>query len=303
MQAEDIELLSIVSLGGGNHGTIGPQGDAQTAAQQTTFLGQEVARAAYRKRPTNRWICVDGRVSAQKMVETGNVEADPQTAGGMPLTEVAVDFMLQAEPAPMSEALAEATKLTIQNGQKAVIHGDTHGGKNGCGCNKSQREILQSNAENIDIVTPILWAVGSALKLDTYITVADITQLVTIGGQNADKDALWDVTPEQKVEILLENGGEYEELVGGHTECITRIGLDDMAFDETAFIRDHAHEDGNALGVFNVTAGLLKEYYFEHVADQREAALRTMAALLHNAGTAKWLSNDNMRAALIAPAS
>lgn len=298
------ELVLVTPLGDNNDGTIGPNGQPDDNAALTAHMATEVGRAEYSKPPTNRWVCVDGRVTAAKMKETERLNADPQTAGGLPLTELSVDFMLHDNPKPVSVTLAATTKKTIDNKQQAIVHGDEHVHFDGCGCNVKQREILQRNAANIDIVTPIAWTFAEKLGIDKYLEIDDVTKMVVTGEKNAENDELWDATPAEKVQIILDNGGEYEEFIADHTELITRADISNAAFDEAAFIRDHTDEDGNALRAFSASFGALKAYYFE-VAEKNgtsvhDAALRTVAAILHNLGTAKRLSNKNMHAGIYA---
>ena len=297
-------VVLVTLMGEGNHGTIGPVGDPEEVASASEELAQEVACPEYAKAPTNRWVCVDGRVTGAKMEQTDNETADPQTAGGLPITELSVEYMLNKAPDPVSIFLAEATKKTIANGQEAIVHGDTHVHKTGCGCNKEQQNILRANAANIDVVVPIGWVFAEQLELTSYLKVEDLNDIVATGGAAAENDALWDVTPEEKVDIIVKNGGKYEELIGKHTEETTRVGVDESAFDAAAFIRDHPKADGDAIRVFSATLGLLKKYYFD-IAEKNgtslhDAARQTMAAVFHNLGTAKYLSNKNMPAAVIA---
>ncbi len=304
VMAQEPQILLVTPLGENNLGTIGPNGTYEENLALSTHMAKEVARPEYRKPPTNRWVCVDGRVSEAKMLDLEREDADPQTAGGLPITELSVDFMLNKNPAPVSVTLAETTKKTIANGQKAVVHGDTHAHTAGCGCNAKQQEILEKNAANIDIVTPIAWEFVKQLGIDKHMQIEDVTDMIVVGGQNASNGDLWDATPEEKVQIVLDNGGEYEELIDDHTEFTTRADTSEMAFDEAAFIRDHTDENGNALRAFSASFGLLKKYYFE-VAEKEgsslhDAALRTVAAILHNLGTAKRLSNKDMQAAILA---
>ena len=302
--AHEPQLLLLTSLGEHNQGTIGPKGTAEEAQAFSEYMAREAARPEYSKPPTNRWVCVDGRVSAAKMQEIDNEKADPQTAGGLPLTELSVEFMLDKAPAPVSVTLAQTTQKTISNGRKAVIHGDTHAHKAGCGCNAKQDDILKLNAANIDIVTPIAWDFAKHFEIDKHMAIEDITDMIVTGGNNASNAALWDVTPEQKVDIVLANGGEYEELIEEHTESTTRVDASENAFDEAAFIRDHTDEAGVALRAFGASFGLLKKYYFDQVEEGgtslHDASLRTMAAWLHNLGTAKQLSDDAMQAGIYA---
>jgi hypothetical protein len=297
-------LLLVTSLGAHNDGTIGPKGTPEENAALAEYMAAEVGRPEYSKPPSTRWVCVDGRVSARKMERTDNTQADPQTAGGLPLTEVSIAYMTSKAPVPLSAAVPAATRKTIADGQQAVVHGDTHKHYAGCGCNAGQRMILRRNAANIDIITPIAWMFAERLGLDKHMEVRDVTELIVTGGEHAGNNGLWDLTPEEKTQAILDNGGEYEELIEEHTEFLTGVQIGETAFDEAAFIRDHTDEHGAALRAFGASFGLLQKHYFalaqKNGTSLHEAAEQTMAAWLHNLGTAKCLSNDAMRAAVYA---
>jgi hypothetical protein len=297
------KVLLVTSLGDNNRGIIGPDRDEATNAQITEYMADAVAKPEYSKRPTKTWMCVDGRVPADAIGAEATDEADPQTAGGLAITELSVEYMMNRQPLAVSLTLAQKTKKLIASGQDIVVHGDENSHKAGCGCNKSQREILRHNAANIDIVTPIAWELGKTVGLDEFLKVEDVTNLITVGQRSAENDDLWDVTPEEKVDIILANGGRYVEVAGEHREYITRIAKDVEAFDAAQFIRDNQDEHGNPLEAFSVSLGCLKKYYFDRAevdgTSTYDAARQVMAAILHNGGTAKWLSNENMHAAVV----
>lgn len=308
---EDMEsqttLLMVTKLGDNNRGSIGPKGTAEEVTEITNYVAWRVASPEYSGPASNEWICVDGRVPKGALAQESlkKVLAN-QTGGGLPITELSVELMLESNPSVVSKILADKTKETIANEQKVFIHGDAHAHYEGCGCNKGQRPILLENAQNIDIITPIAWDLGKTVGLDRHLAIEDVTAMIILGAHNANRDELWDVTPEQKTEIIVDNGGEYVELEGDHEEYVARIDTTERAFDVVKFVKDNLTDQGKPIMAFNVSLGNLKKYYFglaqKGKMSEREAALRTMGAILHNGGTTKWLGNKDLHAAIVGSA-
>lgn len=297
-------LLLVTKLGDNNRGTIGPEGTEEQVNEITDYVSQRVADPEYCGPASNEWMCVDGRVPKGALAQESIKRAlANQTGGGLPITELSNELMLSDSPETVSKVLAAKTRETIANGQKVFIHGDSHAHYAGCGCNKGQRPILLENAANVDIVTPIAWDLGKSVGLDKHLSVEDVTNMIITGGHNAQRDELWDATPEEKTQIILDNGGEYVELEGDHAEYVARIDTTEQAFDVVKFVRDNVTADGKPIMAFNVSLGRLKKYYFDLASQgklaERDAALRTMGAILHNGGTTKWLANENLHAAIV----
>lgn len=285
-------VLVVTDLGEHNRGKI--SAERLQGEDRERFIG-DVSRPEYHKLPTNRFVCVDMRLpEGGRDVPEGY--ADPQIAGGPAITETAVDRMVvEDQTTPESQLVGKNTREVKQAGYRVVAHGDSHKKKAGCGANANDRETLHDNAKNIDIIAPKAWYVSQQLGLEGLISEDDIVHLITNGGRNAEKDELFDVTPEQKIDIITdpENGGEYEELQHEHLEHAIAAEVGDKVFDQAGFMHDHVMPDGVELGAFAVAFGAYKQMEFEKTrmlgGSERDAALRTAAAVIFNLGLPKEL--------------
>jgi len=295
---QSLEVLAVTDFGPGNKGTIG----RKMAEPECRQLAAEASDEKYRRRPTNRWICVDKRLAKpEHRVPTAEGEADPQTAGGIIITDTAASFMADAGGPKLSERIPTYTKAALADGLRPVMHGDGHGAA-GCGANKTLRSSLQSNGENIEVVVPLAQTVCAYLKIESWIDEPAIRQSVLTGQANAANDKLWDITPEEVTELAIANGAEYEELEGEHDEAITRVDVSDDAFDKSAFAADHTSAE-DSVGAFVATLGALRNENFRraktHGQTEQDAALKTMRDVLFNIGVCKELSSEDMALVLL----
>jgi hypothetical protein len=283
-------VLVVTDLGKHNLGTI--SAERLQGEEREQFVG-DVGKPEYQKLPTNRFVCVDMRLPEGGR-QTPEGYADPQIAGGPAITETAVDMMFdEDQKAPVSQLVAKNTREVRTAGYRVAVHGDAKKKKAGCGANGHDRETLQHNAENVDIIGPKAWYVSQQMGLDAHINENDIVWLITNGGRNAQKDELFDVTPEQKVDIIIKNGGEYEELQHEHLEHAIAAEVGDKVFDQEGFMHDHVTADGLELGAFAAAFGAYKEMVFKKTqmlgGSERDAALRMAAAVIFNLGLPKEL--------------
>lgn len=286
-------VLMVTDLGEHNRGTISAEG--LQGEDRERFIS-DTSRPEYRRKATKRFVCVDTRLPEGGR-EVAEGYADPQIAGGPAITETAVDMMVEEDQTlPVSTLVVKNAREVIGAGYGVVMHGDSAHKKAGCGGNSKDRETLQDNGKNIDIIAPKAWYVCEEMGLGTLIDQNDIVRLITNGARNAEKDELFDVTPEQKVDLVTaeEVGGEYEELLGEHTEhaTVAELGEEDV-FDQGDFRHDHVTADGVELGAFAVAFGAYKKMEFEKThklgGSDHEAALRTAAAVIFNLGLPKEL--------------
>lgn len=288
-------VLVVTDLGEHNRGTISAERLQGEAREQ--FIG-DVGKPEYHKLPTKRFVCVDMRLpEGGRDVPEGY--ADPQIAGGPAITETAIDMMVEPDQQlPQSQLIVKNTSQVLGAGYRVVMHGDSHKHKNGCGANVNDRETLQDNGKNVDIIAPKAWLLSQELGLDEYINEDDIVDLIANGSHNAKNDELFDVTPEQKVDLVTSTSvgdkhGEYEELQDHHNEHLIAAEVGDMVFDQEGFMHDHVAPDGVELGAFAVAFGAYRDMEFDKTrqlgGDEREAALRTAAAIIFNLGLPKEL--------------
>jgi cytochrome b involved in lipid metabolism len=282
----------VTGLGEHNHGAIAANLEGDRREQ---FI-EDVQDPRYEKLPTDEVVCFDGRED-----EAGSTNPEGyapwQIAGSRPVTDTSVDMMVTPnQTQPQSVLIAKNTREAIEAGNKVKAHGDDHKGKAGCGANANDRQVLRSNGENLDIVAPTVWLLSQRLGLDAHITQDDIVHLITTGAENAENDELFDVTPEEKIDIIIANGGEYQVLKGKHRERIAVIKTTEKVFDKDDFMQDHPADDGELDSAFGVALGVYKKKIFEEVrargGDDREAALRVAAAVAFNVGVAKELTAE-----------
>ena len=297
---QPVTLLDVVDLGPNSLGTIGPEESADSE-EYNRHVSREVAKPEYVKPPNSLWACIDGRCRKLTGHQDDSLTANPQTAGSIALTDTSVYFMLEDKPKSLSTVLAASTRLAIDDGCRVMVHGGHD--KSDCAANIRQNQSLLYNAENIDVVVALAWNLGRQLGLNEHMTIEDVNRLVITGAKAASDDALWDLSPEEKVDIQLANGAKYVDLIGDHGEKVVRFDFSDMAYDENAFVADHRNDRILNLMAFNVSAGhLMKEYYRRaklHGQTVEEAASRTMAAILYNIGVAKLICNGKMPVALV----
>lgn len=294
------QLIAVVDLGERNEGTISsshlPEATIQSAID--TLTSPDV-----KKPVTKRWRCVDGRgVVGDERTEIA--ESDPQIAGGIAINETSVDIMLGESESVLSSTVVKNTKIAIGRGQTVVVHGDnhTHGdeetNKGGCGANAKQRETLRKNAANADVLTPIITQLATLAEVHVYFVdenalVDEINTQITNGLKVAEDDSFWDVTPEEVYDLIVENGGQEEELDGDHLEAVAEIDLsEDGTKTESADFR----KLNNPVQAFIASIGEYKKTMFEAAETegkaQEWAARRVIATLLANSGTLKLLTKD-----------
>jgi hypothetical protein len=294
--------LNVTDLGPNNIGSLGP-GDLDEVQRQKAV--EALAAPEYQRAASRRWICVDGRTSDEEKENVAPTnEADPQTGGGLAVSESAADYMDGAtDPQPLSQAIAKNTRDAVSDDYQVVVHGDEYAGKAGCKANADMQPVLRFNAENADIVGAKTWAIAELLKLDGHISRDDVTQSLLTGKQSADNKLLWDIKPEEVPKVVVENGGEYVVLRGEHHEKSLRSDLtEDGAFAKAAYNRDMS-TDKEEIHAFAASFGAYKKMAFERAAkhgrSEREAALKTMRAVAFNVGLSKWLSDEAMPVGLV----
>lgn len=285
-----VRVLAVTNLGDNNVGNIGPEGSTEELERHAEEIVPRLTDPNHVKKPTNRWVCVDRRTDPSRVSVMPEGMADPQTAGGMPLTYVSIRLMESVATMPISHLVAEETRRTIEHNIVPAVHGAEQAGKNGCGLNAAQRDILRENAENKAIVLPLALQQVELLEMTPDISESDINSLLETGAINAANDALWDATTEEKVDIAMANGAEYDNLHGVHDEGAVRVDLSEYAYEQ--------------VDAFNASFKLLKNHFYtlaEHgLITRHQAARETMAAILHNIGISKHLSNGNMPVVVVA---
>jgi hypothetical protein len=293
-------LLAATDFGRGNQGRIGNK----LEDEQKQALIHDVGDGNYWKKPSRRWICVDGRLP-RHMRKLAEGEADPQTAGGIVLTNVAIDLMLtDMHPEPVSSAAARHTRDAFRDELKPVIHGDARGQKAGCGANQHFRDALRINADNEGSVARLAWQCCQWLKIDEWVTERSLTQAIQTGKLNADNEDVWDAEPEHVTSIIMNEGADYEELMGDHKENIAVMDFGGHAFDKAEFNKDHDHDfNGHAVSAFGASMGELKDTMFQrikqHGGSDHDAAMRVACAVLFNIGVCKAITNDYVPLAAI----
>jgi hypothetical protein len=292
-----------MDLGLNNTGSFGPAGLDE---EERRTIVQSLAE--YGKPASNCWCCVDGRlpVGADLDPSQDTEFANPQIAGSLPISESMATYMDEPEPRQLSETVAIITRQAVDDGVRIKMHGDEQNGKAGCKANADSRGVLRFNAENADIVAPIVWGISQGLELDEFIEQDDILTSIGSGKAAADNEALWDVTPEEVVDIAIANGAEYEVFRGFHYEVTEKIDLTrEGAFDKRRFVRDFS-TDVREIQAFAASFGKYKAEAFRRAAlhgrTERDAALQTMRVILFNVGISKVLMSDDAKVGVVTQA-
>lgn len=283
--------LTVVSLGEGNIGSIGAK---EIPPSYRATIIKDAGSSEYRRPASNRFKRVDGRTPEGGFGYSEGT-ADPQVAGSEPISGSAADMSVAKNPERLSVLVAKNTKETIAAGYEVIVHGDDHKEEGGCGAAVNERSVLRANAQNVDIVAPLTWSVAGLLKLDDVLSQDDVVEFITTGGENAEKDELWDATPEESIAIAIENGASYQRLVGPHKEGAIKVDVEEgKAHDEETFKKDHVLDDGTIIEIFAATFGEYKKMVFEKYdqngGTKRDAALHVAAAVAFNVGVCKHLT-------------
>jgi len=297
-------VLERTSLGPQNIGPFGPEGRIAPGEYEdvVTDLGDE----RYSVPATNRVICMDDRLKRgeKEQAEQHEVhEADSQLGGSIPASETAAHYMDSSSAHhPVSFMYASTTREASDDGLVVVVHGDTTNGKGGCAANVKLREVLRFSAENSDIVAPLVWGSCIEMGLDEHISREDVHQSILTGEESANDDSLWDVTPEQRIDIAVANGAEYEEYEGEHYAVATRIDRTDRAFAKAKYVIDHS-KGGTMVSALSVSMGKYKQVAFEratmHGRSERDAALQVMRVMTFNLAANKMLTTEKTEAAVV----
>ncbi len=296
--------VDITDLGPGNIGAFGPAGLDELERQR---IVHSLGRSEFSLPASNTWICVDGRTCDEEVSQVGLSEfANPQIGGSLPVSETAADFMRDPSlQEALSARISKNTQAAIADGLRIILHGDEHTGKKGCAANAKLRDVLRFNAENADIVAPQVWVICKALGLDAWLNQDDILVAILNGKTAADNDALWDITPEEVVDVAVANGAEYQTLRGPHQEVTERVDLTDGAFDKVSFIKEQSTSE-RIIQAFSASFGKYKQEAFRrarlHGKTDREAALQTMKVKLFNVGLTKMLKTDEMEVGVVSRA-
>jgi hypothetical protein len=295
-RSEAMVPVTLLDFGPNNGGSYGP-------AEMTDVikLQGDARNPRYHRPASKRWVCVDGR--GKKNEITGSDEVDPQIPGSLPVVNTAADLMNPATVGQLrlSQRLAVNTRAAIATGNSVVVHGDNHKKEAGCSANAKKRDVLQFGGENIDIIAPLVWGVSSMFGLEDHgVQQDDVVEALTAGRRNATFPHVWDVTPEQAIGVMVDNGAEYVELQDDHTECGVGMELhDELAFDNREFARDHVHEDSTEDEAFSVALGkYAHETFRERVLageSPRDAALHVMRGIAYTVCLTKKISNELMR--------
>lgn len=285
------------SLGEGNNGSIGPETPEEALKVEDASLSN-----MYEKLPSGHWACFDGR-GCDYEVEINPDTADAALAGGLIISETAADYLLSETPKPLSETVKNVTVLAIDDEVSVEMHG-ANGNQAGCAANAELRTGLRHAAARVDTLAPLVVDLAQRLGIDHLVSSQDVVDMIVRGDDAANKDSLWDVSPEEVVAITISSGASYRNLVGPHKEKRIRADLTDGVFDKYAFLADEAAA-GIEEQIFPAAFGAYKKLAFEravtHGEDERQAALKVAAVMTFNLAIGKLLCNNKMPVDIIQP--
>jgi hypothetical protein len=299
----------VAYLGELNVGSFGPNG---SSAEENQVIAEaaamDLSRPEYDVEASRTWDCVDGRGSeeelqtAESAMEVGETpeEANPQTAGGLAVTDASAEYMLNDRPKPIDQTLGDATETAAENGQAVIVHGDNDHGEEGCKALKEQDKILTHGAANVDVFTPIVWQYGAKYGINTRTSdIEDVSDMYAMGGRNAADPELWKSSIVDRVAAIKAAGGTYKELLGEHNERGVRVKTGRGAFAKPTYMLDHANPvTGELDSALSATFGELNAYYDllvrNNVISRPEADKRMLAAIAWNVAAASYISNAAM---------
>lgn len=286
-------IVAVTDLGPGNAGTVSA-GDMPPRRKEE--LATALTYPEYRRKPTSRFRCIDGRLPADGL-ECEEGYADPGIAGGEGITTAAANFMIYDE-APVSAVFKQAVTDVLSRGRPVVLHGDDHKGEEGCGAAAqfASGAVFLANESNKEVVSDKSWAIAELVGLNEHINRDDIAEMIERGARKAQMSVMLDRTAKQLIEEGCELGAEYEELVGRHTEKAAEIEIGDTVLDRAAITRDYQTPNGTPVEVFVASVKAYKETVFDDFVAQgrseKEAARQVLGAIIFNVGVSKQLTAD-----------
>lgn len=286
----DPKVIAITDLGPGNKGNI----KNTLNSEQTDDVLNALSSSEMLDSPSATIGCVDGRLSDISEKEGPTL----QVAGGIPVVESAADMMVNPrQHMPLSKTVELNTRSAVSDGYKILIHGDETAGMSGCGANKHLRDTLKYNKDNAATVVPTAKFLCDELVLGDFVTEQDLHTLVTNGSKNAERNELWDVGPEEVVNIALNNGAKYEKMEGAHKEKAILVLASSATFDKKKFVKQKSVEIGQPCQAFAVSLGAYRDMIFSRMKtksiSEKDIAKRVAAAVLFNIGVPKILTADN----------
>ena len=292
---------AVINFGPDNIGAFGPDETTDLKTLQHDAIGPE-----YRKPHSGGWICVDGR-GPEGEAGVDSEELDAQIPGSKPIADTAADMQSpKAVKLRLSERIAANTTNDVQRGREITVHGDDHAGKAGCAANTKMRLTLKYNGEKVDLVVPTAWELTKMFGLDQPpfgVKREDLVEAVIAGAKNAADAEVWDVTPEEVVDIAVRNGAQYKPVKGHHTERFSGVTLDeDEIFDNRMFARQHSHENSKGEVIEDEAFAAAIGTYVHTVVPERvaagdtphEAALHVAGVFLFTVGLHKVIGNEDL---------
>lgn len=296
-----------VDLGPNTVGTFAPTPGLPDEMLNTAL--SDIGDQKYSKTASRRWICVDGRLTQSQIddgLEHGVETADPAIPGGIVVSETGAVYMRDlTSHKPRSQVTADVTRDAVEDDLTVVVHGDNVRAEAGCRANVDLRGALRFAAENADIIAPLSWTLLGALNLQSKTSQDDISQAIINGKQAADNDGLWDVTASEVAAIAVDNGAEYEELVGSHVEVVERVDVTTQAFDKVGFMHDHSNDEyivnalSASLGAYAAECFRRAELRGE---TERDAAMQVLRVTSLSVAMSKMLMHEDTAVVLVSEA-
>lgn len=282
-QATKVRFLALNDLGEGNCGNFGPSSDEELAAvkqcNKNKYVGKET--------PDSH--CMDDRFEGYAC----------QLPGNRAITEIAGDYMNPTvEARPLSELVATKVSELVEKQRVPYFHGDEHKGKAGCAANANLRAVLAYNDEYSELVASLAYTRLRMNGIDS-LEHEDIISAIKAGAERAADDSLWDVTPEQVVDIAEQCGAEVEIFKGDHNVAGSREDISKNTFNNGLFRNEHNSDDGKSLGLLSITYGAYINQLKEDGFSKAEIADKMMHACLFTVGILKLACKEDFPAAII----
>jgi hypothetical protein len=255
---------------------------------------------------------MDGRGVAGEEAPVG-LYAPAQMPGNLIGTNTSGDMMDKNCRSPhLSDRIAQNTRVETHDDPKhrkrLILHGDDHGAhqeEDGCADIRAKRQVAAFGAENVDAIAPVAFELGSKFGVGEYgVDIDYVREALTVGGERAADDSLWNLTPREVVLIATSRGAEYATYTGSHREW---TGVAEMRAGHTFGSRQYALTNRDAAGnenqVFGLSLGEYAQTTFRDAIRRGEtperAAQKVMRGIIHPVTLFKAAGNEALSLVLV----
>lgn len=273
-QAAPSRIIAEGTLGRRNIGFIGPN------SEREAYHAKDLGNEEYKSRSDIESHCMDDRIESLGI----------QLAGNRAVTEAAASYMEPScEAVPLSRQIERSVHELLAMGRTPNFH-------EGCAAIAvlagGQALRYMSDQANREMVMGLADARLRLLGIDT-ISPNDYEIAFDAAAENLSKDALWDVTPEQIMEIAKQSGAGFDLTGSEHSAVGARWDVSEYTFDNAAFRRDHQSDEGRPMGALSVTLGAYKKQLEEDGFYSEDVVQKMFRATLYAVAVLKVAQKEN----------